>query len=119
MPLTVAFGMSIDKTNVRYVIHAAMPKSLEHYQQESGRAGRGGLEAECCLLFSGADYSTWKRILENSEPQILETGAAKLGQMYRYCDGASCRHRAILRLPMALDRAFQSRQPVSVCSIMF
>jgi ATP-dependent DNA helicase RecQ len=93
---TVAFGMGIDKSNVRYVIHAAMPKSLEHYQQESGRAGRDGLEAECYLLFSGADYSTWKRILEDSEPQMLETGAAKLGQMYRYCAGVSCRHRAIL-----------------------
>jgi ATP-dependent DNA helicase RecQ len=88
--------MGIDKSNVRYVIHAAMPKSLEHYQQESGRAGRDGLEAECHLFFSGADYSTWKRILEASEPQMLETGAAKLGQMYRYCAGASCRHRAIL-----------------------
>ncbi len=93
---TVAFGMGIDKSNVRYVIHAAMHKSLEHYQQESGRAGRDGLEAECYLLFSGADYSTWKRILEGSEPQLLETGAVKLGQMYRYCAGASCRHRAIL-----------------------
>jgi ATP-dependent DNA helicase RecQ len=94
---TVAFGMGIDKSNVRYVIHAAMPKSLEHYQQESGRAGRDGLEAECHLLFAGVDYSTWKRILGDSEPQMLETGAAKLGQMYRYCAGASCRHRAILQ----------------------
>jgi ATP-dependent DNA helicase RecQ len=91
---TVAFGMGIDKSNVRYVIHAAMPKSLEHYQQESGRAG---LEAECCLFYSGSDYLTWKRILENSKPQMLEMGAAKLGQMYRYCSGVSCRHRAILR----------------------
>jgi len=94
---TVAFGMGIDKSNVRYVVHAAMPKSLEHYQQESGRAGRDGLEAECSLFFSGADYLTWKRILEESEPQMLETGAAKLGQMYRYCTGASCRHRTLLQ----------------------
>jgi ATP-dependent DNA helicase RecQ len=93
---TVAFGMGIDKSNVRYVIHAAMPKSLEHYQQESGRAGRDNLEAECILLYSGADYLIWKRILEESEPQTFDIGAAKLGQMYRYCSGVACRHRAIL-----------------------
>jgi ATP-dependent DNA helicase RecQ len=93
---TVAFGMGIDKSNVRYVIHAAMPKSLEHYQQESGRAGRDNLEAECILFHSGADYLTWKRILEESEPQTFDIGMAKLGQMYRYCGGVSCRHRTIL-----------------------
>jgi ATP-dependent DNA helicase RecQ len=93
---TVAFGMGIDKSNVRYVIHAAMPKSPEHYQQESGRAGRDGLEAECLLFYSGADYLIWKRILEDSEPQTLEIGKAKLGHMYRYCSGVACRHRALL-----------------------
>ncbi|NIA13274.1 MAG: DNA helicase RecQ [Nitrospiraceae bacterium] len=93
---TVAFGMGIDKPNVRYVIHAGMPKSIEHYQQESGRAGRDGLEAECCLLFSGGDYGIWKYIIQQSEEGVAEIGLQKLNEMYRYCTGVSCRHRTLL-----------------------
>jgi ATP-dependent DNA helicase RecQ len=93
---TIAFGMGIDKSNVRYVVHAGMPKSLENYQQESGRAGRDGLEAECFLFFSGADYVTWKGIVQDTEQQAAEIAVAKLGQMYRYCAGVSCRHRALV-----------------------
>lgn len=79
------------------VLPTAGGKSLEHYQLESGRAGRDGLEAECCLYYSRSDYLTWKRILEASEPQMMGMSAAKLRQMFRYCTGVSCRHRAILQ----------------------
>lgn len=93
---TVAFGMGIDKPNVRYVIHAGMPKSLEHYQQESGRAGRDGLEADCCLFFSGQDYGIWKSIIEESEPAAREGALKSLAAMFDFCNGVHCRHRAIV-----------------------
>jgi ATP-dependent DNA helicase RecQ len=88
--------MGIDKSNVRYVIHAGMPKSLEHYQQESGRAGRDGLEAECVLIFSGGDYGVWNSIMRDMEPALKEIASHKLNEMYGYCTGVTCRHRAIL-----------------------
>ena len=93
---TVAFGMGIDKSNVRYVIHAGMPKSLEHYQQESGRAGRDNLEAECRLFFSGADYMIWKSIIENSETGAGNVALGALGAMADYCNGVTCRHRMLV-----------------------
>jgi len=93
---TVAFGMGIDKSNVRYVVHAAMPKSLEHYHQESGRAGRDGLEAECCLFYAGGDYAIWKHVLSEMAPEAQEIAQDKLNRIYHYCQGITCRHRAIL-----------------------
>ena len=93
---TVAFGMGIDKSNVRYVVHAGMPKSLEHYQQETGRAGRDGLEAECCLLYSGGDYGVWKSILEDTPPEARDAAFTKLTRMYDYCTGATCRRTVLL-----------------------
>ena len=93
---TVAFGMGIDKPNVRFVVHSGMPKSLEHYQQESGRAGRDGLEAECTLLFGAGDIITWQRMLEDSDPDARDGALRSLQAMQGFCTGVTCRHRAIV-----------------------
>ena len=99
---TVAFGMGIDRSNVRFVLHTGMPKSLEHYQQETGRAGRDGLEAECVLLYSGADPARLRSMLEKSareseaDASFLSTALKHLDDMDRYCRGAVCRHRALV-----------------------
>lgn len=90
---TVAFGMGIDKSNVRFVIHAGMPKSIEHYQQESGRAGRDGLEAECVLLHSARDLIMWKDIMAGQGGQMAEHS---LQAMFDLCNGITCRHQAIV-----------------------
>ncbi len=93
---TVAFGMGIDKSNVRFVIHAGMPKSPEHYQQESGRAGRDGLEAECVLFYSGGDYGIWKNFTREMSDQARQIALDKIGHMYNYCTTGLCRHRILL-----------------------
>ena len=98
---TVAFGMGIDRSDVRCVIHAAMPKSIEHYQQETGRAGRDGLEAECVLLYSGADVLRWESLIEKSavdakEPAgVIAASRELLDHMRRLCTGVYCRHRKL------------------------
>jgi ATP-dependent DNA helicase RecQ len=99
---TVAFGMGIDRSNVRFVLHTAMPKSIEHYQQETGRAGRDGLEAECVLLYSGADAVLWRSMIERGgdeappDPRYYESALRHLADIDRYCSGTACRHRALV-----------------------
>lgn len=92
---TVAFGMGIDRSNVRFVVHASAPRSPEHYQQEAGRAGRDGLPAECVLLYSGADFVRWRQMLE-SNGEYTESSRLLLRDMERYAAGTRCRHQALV-----------------------
>jgi ATP-dependent DNA helicase RecQ len=91
---TVAFGMGIDRSNVRFVIHAAAPRSPEHYQQEAGRAGRDGLPSECVLIYSGVDFGRWRQMLEAND-ELTASARALLRDMERYAGGTRCRHRAL------------------------
>jgi ATP-dependent DNA helicase RecQ len=98
---TVAFGMGIDRSDVRCVIHATMPKSIEHYQQETGRAGRDGLEAECVLFYSAADVIRWESLIAKSAAEanapaaVIAAASALLGHMRRFCTAMQCRHRGL------------------------
>jgi ATP-dependent DNA helicase RecQ len=98
---TVAFGMGIDRSNVRCVLHAALPKSIEHYQQETGRAGRDGLEAECVLLYTSADVMRWESLLtrgaqETPEPEKLLAAQMRLiKQIQHLCNSGVCRHKSL------------------------
>lgn len=91
---TIAFGMGIDRSNIRFVIHSAMPKSLEHYQQETGRAGRDSLPSSCYLFYGGVDYRNWAHLLQGSknEENLLE----KLKILFRFCTQPQCRHKALV-----------------------
>src|SRR5262249_40198961 len=93
---TIAFGMGIDKSNVRYVVHSGMPKSLENYQQESGRAGRDGVEAECWLLHSGRDQMTWKKMLDSTPAEARGAALAALEGINAYATSVTCRHASLV-----------------------
>jgi ATP-dependent DNA helicase RecQ len=105
---TVAFGMGIDRSDVRFVVHAGAPRSIEHYQQEAGRAGRDGLEAECLLIYSAADFMRWRLMLERNG-ELTDASVTLLRHMERYATAIGCRHHH-------LSTYFGEQEPAVNCA---
>lgn len=93
---TVAFGMGIDKSNVRWVIHYSLPKNIESYYQEIGRSGRDGVKADTLLFYSYADVMTLQDILQKNEGKQTDLQLDKLERMRQYAESLACRRRILL-----------------------
>ncbi len=122
---TVAFGMGIDRPDVRFVVHQTLPKGIEQYAQETGRAGRDGLASECVLFFGGADFHGWKQLVERSANEAhaqgtpgalddLERALARLDQMWGFATSANCRHKQLVEY---FGQAWDATEGCGACDV--